>query len=248
MKTVVVIPFRDRGIDECRQANLSAIMNYWGHVNAQGYQWPVVVRDDGRSGLDRFNRSAAYNSAIRDYADADVFVFCESDMLVPIKQIAEAANRARRQDHLVVAFSHYHYLSRDDSVAVRAQVMAGKFSPDAFSSRRVRTDSIGAVVVASMRAIEAVGGFDESFDGNGYDDDAMKRAFEICCGPTMKIPGPGYHLYHDPAWPGNGIGGTLTPDDAAATEDNRRRYAQYKRATRPEQIRELTAGNQIWHT
>lgn len=86
--------------------------------------------------------------------------------------------------------------------------------------------------------LDLIGQWDEGFEGNWYDDDAMKIAFELCAGPTRWIDGPAHHLYHLPGWKGD----HLTAADRAATAANKARLRLYQRAEQPAQIRELTSG------
>ena len=84
-KVTVVIPFRDRGTDLRRGANLTIVMAWWW---AHGFT-PQVV-DDGLDGDAPFNRHRAYNRAVARFPETDVFVFTEADMLIPPSQIKQA--------------------------------------------------------------------------------------------------------------------------------------------------------------
>lgn len=229
MNIAVLIPFRDRGKDPNRPANLRRVL-----MGMEGL-YRIHVVDDDRSGYESFNRSAAYNRGA-DMVDADVLVYCESDLLVDALQIREAVALASSAPGLVVPFSRFMAITPEDSVRVRDL----ELEPEEAVSHQVRGDrqSIGAVNVVSRESLSLIGQYDESFEGAWYDDDAMCRAFEVCCGPTRFIDGPGYHLYHLPGASGD----HLTAADRAATERNKARYQLYQLATTPERIRELTAG------
>lgn len=229
MTATLVIPFRDRGRDPLRQQNLDAVLRWW-----HGSPWPVIVVDDGRSGDEQFNRSAAYNRGMDAAASlgADVVIYTEADMLIPWVQIHEAVNAAE-QPGLVVPFSEYRYLSAADSPTVRETLAPHDVSPESVMGNAT---SMGAVNVVSMSTLTAVGGWDEAFEGNWYDDNAMERAFDICAGPRRHVHGPAWHLYHLPGWTGE----HLTDADRAATEANRQRWLRYAAATTPDEIRTLT--------
>jgi len=109
----VVIPFRDRGIDPRRAANLKRVVGQW-----QAYNFAPMIVSDGREGSAQFNRSAAYNTAAR-HLDAQVLIFAESDMLISPSQITIATAMAVESPGLVVPFTEYRYLSAKDSVKVR---------------------------------------------------------------------------------------------------------------------------------
>lgn len=235
MTVEIVIPFRSRGTDPVRAENLQRVLQHW--VN-----WPVVVVSDGRTGDEQFNRSAAYNRAVAQSV-ADVFVFTESDMLVPYRQVIDGVRLALECRGLVVGFTQYRYMKPIDSVLVRG----GIIDPAHAKTDHVIVDglSIGAVNVISRDTYDAVGGFDESFEGAWYDDIAMQRAFEITCGPTRWVTGPAYHLFHLPSAEFRGADTShLSDADRAATARNERRYDAYMNATTPEQIRALTCGTE----
>ena len=227
---VVVIPFRDRGRDPHRAQNLDRVLRWW----AAG-PWPVAVVHDGREGDAQFNRSAAYNRGMEAAraAGADVVIYTEADMLIPYAQVAEAVEAAHMMPGLVVPFLTYNYLSEADSQRVRDDAPLEGLTP-----QQIVDDggSMGAVNVVSMASLEAVGCWDEGFEGNWYDDNAMEHAFAVCCGVRRHVPGPAWHLFHLPGWSGD----HLTDEDRAATEANRLRWLRYQAAKTPEQIRSLT--------
>lgn len=232
----IVIPFRDRGHDPLRSANFRRVLNHWEWFGPPPVvQAQVLVVSDGRSGDEQFNRSAAYNSG-QAQTDADVLVFYESDMLVPHSQIAAAIELAAATPGLVVPFDTYRALTEKGSKKVRL----GYVSPEWADTELEMTKghAVGAVNVVSRQTLQQVGGYDESFAGSWYDDNAMRLAFEMCAGPTRWVPGPGHHLFHLPAHTGT----HLSDADRETTERNAQRYELYKQATTPERIRELTAG------
>jgi hypothetical protein len=236
----VIIPFRDRGTDPLRGANLAHVVDWW-----ENYCGSAYVVSDGRGGRTQFNRSAAYNRgiqvALENLADIDGFIFAESDMIPDSReQIDEACEMADEQMGLVVPFSEYRYLSKDASDAVRNGVPADGFRPEwTMPNKR----SIGAINIVSKRTMDAVGRWDEVFDGNWYDDDAMKIAFDVISGnPTRFVDGPAYHLYHLPGHRGR----HLTDEDKAATVRNRLRLELYQLAAQKNnvaRIRQLLAGD-----
>lgn len=237
MKTAVVIPFRARGNGALREANLARVTEHWA-----GYDCEVLVTSDGRSGDEQFNRSAAYNRAsvrgLESASNADVFVFSESDIIISYEQVDRAVALAADSPGMVVPFSWFMALTREDSASVRAHEVDPSDCIRRATTVKGHRGSIGAVNVVSRHTLDLVEGYDESFEGAWYDDDAMKIAFEVCAGPTRWVEGSAYHLYHL----SGGRGGHLTNEDRAATARNRQRYRLYQQARTPEQIRALTAG------
>lgn len=225
----VVIPYRDRGCDPLRGENLKRVLRHW-----DGFA-EICVVNDGRSGSAQFNRSAAYNrgSAL---TTADVIVYAESDMIIDRAQINEAVLLAAESPGLVVPFTEYHYLNPSDSTDVRETMLDAATCVAQFV--RDNGTAIGAINIVSRETLDAVGQWDEAFEGNWYDDTATQIALEMCAGPTRWVPGPAYHLYHLPGWTGE----HLTAEDKAATAANKTRLALYQRAVDADEIRELTTG------
>lgn len=224
----VVIPFRSRGNDPLREQNLVRVLMDW---RENGYE-PIVV-SDGRRGSDAFCRSAAYNQAVQ-MVEADVYVFSEADMLIQPEAVEMAVDLAVEKPGLVIPFSEFRSLGERDSRLIRHFVT----DPSSCLTKVVRgyRGSIGAINVVSRESYDLIGAYDEQFEGAWYDDDAMKIAFEICCGPTRWVNGPAYHLYHLPS----GNGDHLTSGERVATMSNRRRFRKYQSASTADEIRTLT--------
>lgn len=235
-EAVLVIPFRDRGRDPLRRKNLDAVLRWWDDAGL----WPVHVVSDGRKGDAQFNRSAAYNrgAELAREAGASVVIYTEADMLIPWRQVSDAVAAAAEEPGLVVPFTQYRYHGPEESRRIRQGANLSSVQPE---STMENGQSMGAANVVSLEALDAVGGWDENFEGNWYDDNAAERAFAICCGPRRHVRGPGFHLYHLPGWTGD----HLTEEDRAATEANRERWERYVAATTPEEIRALTGEGRL---
>jgi hypothetical protein len=241
MTTTVIIPFRDRGIDPRRGANLEVVMAWW---YAHGFD-PRVV-DDGLEGDVQFNRHRAYNRAVAKFPETQTFVFTEADMIIHPKQIIEAVARALHHPGLVVPFTQYRYLSDTDTAALRGNyhdnapealawwwTVAPTDKASVFNIKPEMTmeggRSIGAVNVVSRRTLDLTGGFTESTRGNWYDDNITEEAFAFLTGyGTRWVDGPAVHMYHLPGHKGD----HLTAEDKAATENNRRVLYNLRRAIR----------------
>lgn len=229
MKTSVIIPFRDRGIDPRRSANLDLVQAWW---YAHGFE-PQIVSDSLEEG-EQFNRHRAYNLAVSRNPYTDVFVFAEADMLIHPSQIRKACARAFILPGLVVPFTQYRYLSdsmtevlRDDYHESSNDNIAEFWGrdPGAQSVFDLTPESImdngrsiGAVTVMSRATLDCTGGFTEMTSGNWYDDNITEEAFAFLTGsPTRFIEGPAVHLYHLPGHKGD----HLSEEDRQATAWNK---------------------------
>lgn len=233
----VVVPWRDKG-NPRRRANLRRVLR-----ELEAAPWPVHVVEDGRPATAPFGRQHAYNRGMRLHP-ADVWIFCEADMLTPLDQLHRAAEWATDAPGLVVPFSVRHELGAEDSI----DVVAGSLPSD-YEPARSMPRSFGAVNIVSAETMTAVGRWDENLNGHGYDDTAMREAFRVATGnETRYVDGPAWHLWHPQGyspWEKSGPHAdpaNYAPDDVAATETNRRRFLAYRAATTPDEVRDLTSG------
>lgn len=226
----VIIPFRDRGLDPRRAANLEVVQAWW---YAHGFD-PQIM-DDGLEGDAQFNRHRAYNRAVSRNHHTDIFIFAEADMLVHPSQIMFGIRLARRQPGLVVPFTQYRYWSDDMTAMCRDEYHDYDSEYVGSIWQRGVTDSlslfarvpestmdngksIGAVNIVSRETLEITGGFTEATSGNWYDDRIIDKAFSFLTGnKTAYVPGPAVHLYHLPGWQGD----HLSEADRTATQRNR---------------------------
>ena len=226
----VIIPFRDRGVDLRRGANLEVVMAWWW---AHGFS-PVIM-DDGLTGDAQFNRHRAYNKGVARFPETDVFIFSEADMLIPVQQIIDAVRLAEKAPGLVVPFKQYRYMSdsitgyirdlfsdRLDEEQLAEWVALSAKDPASIFEMRAESimkdgKSIGAVNVVSRQTLAMTGGFTEATSGNWYDDNIIEEGFRFLAGPTRWVDGPALHLYHLPGWKGD----HLTEADKLATKYNR---------------------------
>jgi GT2 family glycosyltransferase len=113
----------------------------------------------------------------------EVLVFNDADTIVPHEQIREAARLAAEQPGLVYGYSLYL------SLAEGAEPVSGKVEREI-----VNSPSMGCAAI-SRECFERLGGFDESYQGWGYEDvDFAVRAAELW--PLRRVEGPAYHLWH----------------------------------------------------
>ncbi len=221
----VIIPFRDRGTDSLRAANLERVLQQWG-----GLGFIACVVDDGRD-KGPFNRCAAYNRGAAA-TEADVIIYAEADALICERQIRKAITMASARPGLVIPFRQYRSLLATQSKLVR---LHRKEPADCVTAVH---HSIGAVNVVSRVTLKAIGQWDECFTEHWFEENAMEQAFRIAAGPTRWVDGPAYHLYHQP----QSRNGQITLEDRVACANSSRRLQLYRNAKTPERIRELTAG------
>jgi hypothetical protein len=205
----VFIPFRLReGGEQRRMRNLREAMRWW---SANGLL-PIIISDEGQ-GNEQFNRHRAYNIAVAENPDLDVFVFAESDVLVPRGQIMRAVDEAREADGLVVPYARYMYASEKttDYIAKAVTLMdddeVGEWLrlplSDESSIFHMRFDRVTknrshtrAVNVVSRNTLKTTGGYTELISGLHYNEAIIDEVFAALTRATRFVPGSAVHLFH----------------------------------------------------
>lgn len=189
MKAVVLVPRRnDNGPRDalwtwCKawwQANLPELPIFEGH------------HDEGL-----FNRSAAVNRAAQAAGDWDVAVIIDSDVICDPEHVREAVELAGDfGDRLVLPFDRRHNLNPRGSQAI----MAGEQGSWRAFIGRTYHEMCSSCVMIPRSLWDEVGGFDEQFEGWGFEDSAFSLACETFGGHTThKIEGELWHFWHPTA-------------------------------------------------
>lgn len=179
MNVAAIMPYRSNGPE--RDAA-------WLYVRGGWEDAAVYCVDDGG---DPFSRAASINLGIAA-RPADVYVITDADMIVDSAQIHDAIEQAAETPGIVVAFDRYCYLTQTGTQAI----LAGHDGPWEPFVQFTYEKSVGGVLAISRHTWDLVGGFDPRFRGWGMEDTAFEIACRTLAGPTRKIPGTAYHLWH----------------------------------------------------
>jgi hypothetical protein len=197
----------------------------WGYVRehlASQVDWPVF---EGFDEAGAFNRSAAINAAARRpwrYA-----VILDADT-VPERRNLFACVESARRGCLGLAHDEFRSLTRQGTRAV----LRGQVRPEDAPVRWVRERTKSSCLCVSRELWEEAGGFDERFQGWGFEDAAFFAACQALAG-VERAPGPVHHLWHP-----------RSPEKDPASPDylrNRELAGLYKQARGAVAMRELLA-------
>ncbi len=190
MRVAVIVPRRPDG---GRRDEL------WRYVRARWERehpdWPIYVGDHLEG---PFNRSAALNAAARAAGNWDAAVILDADAIIDPAQVRDAVDKAYDEDAMVIAYYRYCYLNRKMTDRIMAG-FDGNYWPGVEWSM---TNTCSTVVAVSRRLWDRVGGFDEGFQGWGFED----CAFSVACsafGARLRVPGEVWHLWHTPSHENN---------------------------------------------
>lgn len=188
MRAVILVPRReDHGP---RDATWQWCKQWWRE------NLPELEIYEGHHTEGLFNRSAAVNLAAKQAGKWDVALLIDSDVICDPEQVREAIEHAATWDGLVLAFSRRHNLNRHGSEAI----MAGEKGSWRRFIVRTYTEMASSAVAVNRATWDKVGGFDERFQGWGFEDSAFSLAVETFTGNTThKIEGELWHLWHPTA-------------------------------------------------
>jgi hypothetical protein len=159
---------------------------------AREVPWPVHEghHDDGP-----FNRSAAINAAAAKAGAWDVGIIADSDSFCGTEQLRHAVALASSTGRITFAYDRFMYLSRHGTDQVMGGY-AGMWEPFVEWSL---PGTCSSMVVVPRSLWDAVGGFDEGFEGWGMEDVGFSLACQALGGGMERVPGPVWHLHHTPS-------------------------------------------------
>jgi hypothetical protein len=211
VRTVILVPRRDGQVD--RDLVWAWVRQWWRD------HFPEMELFEGHHDEGLFNRSAAVNRAAggADWeapAPWDVAVIIDSDVICNPDRVRQAVELAAETGRMVLPFDH----RKDLKPAGNQSVMAGYTGSWERFVRHVYSDMCSSVVVVRRSLWDDVGGFDETFAGWGFEDNAFAAACETFAGaPLVKIPGDLWHFWHPTA--AEGKRGTATHERNKARAD-----------------------------
>lgn len=199
MRTVILVPRRDGHRD--RDLIWAYVRQWWRD------QHPTFDLFEGHHDEGLFNRSAAVNRAAGAAGDWSVAIIIDSDVLCDPDHVREGVRLAAETGRMVLPFD----VRKDLNDRGTRLVMGGFKGSWAQWVHKTYTDMCSGVVIVTRQLWDAVGGFDESFVGWGFEDNAFAAACETFAeAPILKMPGELWHLFHRTAQEGKR--GTPTHD------------------------------------
>lgn len=154
--------------------------------------WPIV---EGTHEFGPFNRAAALNAASLNAGEWDVAVLIDADVLADRDAVRAAVDVAAATNRMVLAYHERIQLTPKATERVLGG-FAGSWR-SAGMVHKLNTDACSSAVAVSRPLWDDVGGFDELFNGWGWEDVAFRIACESLSGkPMLKLASTIYHLHH----------------------------------------------------
>ncbi len=182
MNVAVLVPRRsDNGP---RDELWAFCRRFWNHPIFEGYH------EDGP-----FNRSAAINRAAEAAGDWDVALVVDGDVHIDPNLVEQAVQSAADTGRACFAFTDYYALNRTMTSRV-LDGFAGNWKQGGLDSKMEKGRHISSCIAVPRRLWDKVHGFDERFEGWGFEDNAFFYACRVLGGGVDRIPGAIYHLWH----------------------------------------------------
>ncbi len=203
MSRVVILVPRRAG-NEQRDATWAWVRRWWQEHQPD---WPIY---EGHHDVGPFNRSAAINRAagLADWeqpAPWDVAIIIDADVVNDAERTRYGVEVALSTGRMVLPFD----VRRDLNPVGSKLVQAGRTGDWSRYVHRTYTEMVSSVVIVTRQLWDQVGGFDETFVGWGFEDNAFAAACETYAGaPVLRVPGELWHLWHPTA--AEGKRGTAT--------------------------------------
>lgn len=187
MTPVIIIPWR--GGDPHREKAFDYVTKW---IDQTG-----ITRVWADSGADPFCRAESKNFGASEETWADVLIFNDADMIIPVDTYHELARLAWDTGNLCIGFVEYCALDQYHA----ARIYAGDVVP--FSVRHPVNNvgfSLGGVIAIRRDSFEEIGGYDERFRAWGNEDFALAIAAGTLFGnPLPRIEGQALHFFHEHA-------------------------------------------------
>jgi glycosyltransferase involved in cell wall biosynthesis len=210
----ILIPYG--GTEEWRQRHFYWLLDRYGKLLPDA-QIVIGTSDEP------FNRGKARNEAFSK-STGDVLLIADADTIFHLDQIEAAINMLQGHRTWVIPYGWYYNLNRETSENI-LMLDSGEtvMEPTSPASWEHKVESWAGLLVMPREAFEQVGGYDEGFQGWGYEDNAFRLALDTLWGSHTRLPWSYcLHLWHPIA----ADGGFEQPH----IHENRARYRLYEAA------------------
>lgn len=189
MDLSVLIPYG--GTEEWRERSFHWLLRRYGDL-LPGAQ--IVI---GSSDAENFSRAEARNRAFGQ-CTGDTLLIADADTIFHPDQLTAAINLLKGKRNWVLPYQWYYNLSREvtDSI-LNLDASETITEPVHPASYEHKIESWAGLLVTPREAFEVVGGYDERFQGWGYEDNAFRLALDTLWGQHERLAwGYCLHLWH----------------------------------------------------
>lgn len=189
----VLIPWRTDS--DARERNLDFVLERF-EILFEG-RVEIILAD---SGHEVFNRGASRNEAFRA-ASCDRILIADADT-PPMPAIDAAFDLVDTYDTYAYPYDWYYSLNDPATLRILDQGPAATISAPSSRDCMFSMQSWAGAICMTAEMFRQIGGYDENFEGWGYEDTAFHLAAQTLVGAPYRVPGHVVHLWHPPAMEG----------------------------------------------
>lgn len=191
MKLSIVVPWFNSQC-EWRQKSFAWLLSRYAGLLGD---YELVYGDPDRNQ----NRAAARNALVAQ-TDGDLLLIADADTVFQFDQIVRGVNAIVGSGaSWVIPYDEerYYNLTADETALVwRSPTDAGVPEPSDPRQWDHKITSWAGLLLVPRAAFDAVGGYDERFQGWGFEDNAFRAALDRIVGPFTRTSGYALHLWH----------------------------------------------------
>lgn len=187
----IVIPYRPTS--ERRMEIMDWILDRYKKL----FPYSRIIISDSDKDKD-FSRSQSRNYGV-DMVDTKYLLLADADTIVFRSFIELGLKDVKNGAGWVVPYGTWGFYVLNKSFSDK--LLAGRtdafVTPDAFEWDH-QTQSWGGLILMETDSFHKVNGYDERFQGWGYEDNAFQRAMDTLVGPFSRVEsGWGAHIWHE---------------------------------------------------
>jgi len=180
-------------------ALVSGVMAYFAFSLVRDYYWDLGLRVFvSDSPKETFSAGDARNAAVKLAGYWDIAVFIDADCVMPLQNVQRGIDHAEQTQRIVLTWDEFysmslegHKLGYDSEVPIGNHGLEERWKANSLGCQRP-VYSPGGNIIVPRSVWERVGGFDERFEGWGFEDATLL----IAAGELDRLSGPLYHFWH----------------------------------------------------
>jgi hypothetical protein len=186
------MPFHDGGCKR-RLATFNLLQKYYKEKILPAFPGSEFVTGGDDTGGRNLNRSRMRNNCAKQ-AIGDILFFIDADTWLSLESIKLAASYITENPS--VGMVQYQKLNWLNDATTAKILETGDFS--LFINNEVRDIKSGLTYILRRKDFFFIGGYDESFEGWGYEDTALQSAVRTLLGGIKRVPDKyiAYHFFH----------------------------------------------------
>ncbi len=142
-----------------------------------------------------FNRSKARNNAFKE-CNNDIICILDADTIVPSESIHQAYIDLKSENTWVIPYQDYFNLTQEFSLDIVKSFEPDKFPAESDFIYDFKILSWAGALFLTKEMYEKVGGYDERFEGWGWEDVAFRIKLDNMIGKHTRCGSYAAHLWH----------------------------------------------------